>query len=140
MRIFYKAPKWEEVYQINGSLSGIRFLLGLLFWIWGLGGFPLVIVDMLELMGKLKEGVGVGSSSFLAAIAVVWIGGMVFFGMGALGRRRRSAARRNRRFDRAQSLEDRMLREVGEGRFEQALEGDLSASTPLLQRSQGGEP
>jgi hypothetical protein len=84
MRLFYKAPKWEEVYQINGNLSAIRFLLGLLFWIWGLGGFTLVIVDMLELIGKLKEGVGVGSSSFLAAIAVVWIGGMVFFGMGAL--------------------------------------------------------
>jgi hypothetical protein len=84
MGIFNRAPKWEEVYQINGSLSGIRFLLGLLFWVWGLGGFALVIVDMLELMSKLKEGVGVGSSSFLAAIAVVWIGGMVFFGMGAL--------------------------------------------------------
>jgi hypothetical protein len=28
--------------------------------------------------------VGVGSSSFLAALAVVWIGGMVFFGLGAL--------------------------------------------------------
>jgi hypothetical protein len=61
MRFFYKAPKWEEVYQINGSLSGIRFLLGLLFWIWGLCGFTLVIVDLVELMGKLKEGVGVGS-------------------------------------------------------------------------------
>lgn len=84
MKIFYKAPKWEEVYQINGSLSGIRFLLSLLFWIWGLSGFMLVIGSMLELMSKLKEGVGVGSSSFLAAIAVVWIGGMVFFGMGAL--------------------------------------------------------
>jgi hypothetical protein len=59
-------------------------LLGLLFWIWGFGGFTLVIVDMVELMSKLKEGVGVGSSSFLAAIAVVWIGGMVLFGMGAL--------------------------------------------------------
>ena len=44
----------------------------------------MVIIDLTELMGKLKDGVGVGSSSFLAAIAVVWIGGMVFFGMGAL--------------------------------------------------------
>jgi hypothetical protein len=84
MGLFGKAPKWEEVYQINGSLSSIRFLLGLLFWIWGLGGFAVVIVDLAELMSKLKDGVGVGSSSFLAAIAVVWIGGMVFFGIGAL--------------------------------------------------------
>ena len=84
MGLFGKAPKWEEVYQINGSLSGIRFLLGLLFWIWGLGGFAVIIVDLTELMSKLKDGVGVGSSSFLAAIAVVWIGGMVFFGLGAL--------------------------------------------------------
>lgn len=84
MGLFGKAPKWEEVYQINGSLSSVRFLLGLLFWIWGSGGFAVVILDMTELMSKLKDGVGVGSSSFLAAIAVVWIGGMLFFGMGAL--------------------------------------------------------
>jgi hypothetical protein len=84
MGLFGKAPKWEEVYQINGSVSGARFLLGLLFWIWGLGGFAVVIVDLTDLLSKLKDGVGVGSSSFLAAIAVVWIGGMVFFGIGAL--------------------------------------------------------
>jgi hypothetical protein len=41
-------------------------------------------MQLAEMMSKLKEGVGVGSSSFLAASAVVWIGGMVFFGLGAL--------------------------------------------------------
>ena len=83
-RIFHRAPRWEEVYQINGSLSGVRFLMGSLFWIWGLAGFALVLIQLTEMMSKLKKGVGVGSSSFLAALAVVWIGGMVFFGLGAL--------------------------------------------------------
>lgn len=44
----------------------------------------LVLVDAAETMSKLQTGVGVGQSSFLAAIAVVWIGGMVFFGIGSL--------------------------------------------------------
>ena len=84
MRIFHRAPRWEEVYQINGSLSGVRFLMGSLFWIWGLAGFALVLIQLTEMMSKLKECVGAGSSSFLAVLAVVWIGGMVFFGLGAL--------------------------------------------------------
>src|SRR3979411_2514249 len=84
MRLFYRPPRWEEVYQINGSLGEIRFFMGALFWIWGLAGFALVFVQLAEMMSKLKDGVGVGSSSFLAALALVWIGGMVFFGIGAL--------------------------------------------------------
>jgi hypothetical protein len=84
MRLFYRTPRWNEVYQINASMGAIRFLLALLFWIWGICGFALVAIQASEVFGKLKDGVGVGSSSFLAAIAVVWIGGMVFFGLGAL--------------------------------------------------------
>jgi hypothetical protein len=84
MGLFRRAPKWEQIYRIDGSTGGIRLLMGALFWIWGLGGFALVLTDLSELFGKLREGVGVGSSSFLAAIGVVWIGGMVFFGLGAL--------------------------------------------------------
>jgi hypothetical protein len=84
MQLFYRAPRWEEIYQINGSLGGVRFLMSMLFWIWGLAGFGLIFMQLAEMMSKLKEGVGVGSSSFLAASAVVWIGGMVFFGLGAL--------------------------------------------------------
>ena len=84
MRLFHKAPRWEEVYQINGSLSGIRFLMGAMFWIWGILGFMLVLFQLTSMMSKLKDGVGVGSSSFLTALAAVWIGGMVFFGLGAL--------------------------------------------------------
>lgn len=79
MRLIQKSPL-----PINGSIGAIRFLLGFLFWIWGLGGFSFVAIDLVAMLGKLKEGVGVGSSSFLAAVAVVWIGGMVFFGLGAL--------------------------------------------------------
>lgn len=84
MRLFYRAPRWEKVYQINRSLGAVRFLISMLFWIWGLPGFGFVFTQLAEIMSKLKDGVGVGSSSFLAALAVVWIGGMVFFGLCAL--------------------------------------------------------
>lgn len=84
MGILRRPTKLEEIYQITSRPGPTRFLMALLFWIWGIGGFILVGIDLAEVMGKLKEGVGVGSSSFLAALAVVWIGGMVFFGLAAL--------------------------------------------------------
>lgn len=63
MRLFYR-PRWNEVYQINASMGAIRFLMGLLFWLWGICGFALVAVQTSEVFNKLKDGVGVGSSSF----------------------------------------------------------------------------
>jgi uncharacterized membrane protein YhaH (DUF805 family) len=84
MGLFRSRQKWDEVYQIDSRTSGARFLLAILFWLWGIAGFFLIIVDAAETMSKLQTGVGVGQSSFLAALAVVWIGGMVFFGVGSL--------------------------------------------------------
>lgn len=84
MGLFRSKQQWAEVYQINPRSVGGRAFLAMLFWLWGIAGFFIVIVDALDTMSKLQSGVGVGQSSFLAAIATVWIGGMVFFGLGAL--------------------------------------------------------
>lgn len=84
MRLFIKAPRWNEVYQINGSMSVVRFLLSAAFWLWGIVGFAFVFVQFGDAVHSLRNSGGVGSSSFLAALAVVWIGGMVFFGLGSL--------------------------------------------------------
>jgi uncharacterized membrane protein YhaH (DUF805 family) len=84
MGLFRSRQKWDEVYQINSRTSGARFLLAMLFWLWGIVGFVLILLDAAETMSKLQTGVGVGQSSFLAALAVVWIGGMIFFGLGSL--------------------------------------------------------
>jgi hypothetical protein len=84
MGILRSRRKWDEVYQINSRASGLRFLLALLFWLWGIVGFLVILLDAADTMSKLQTGVGVGQSSFLAAVAVVWIGGMVFFGLGSL--------------------------------------------------------
>ncbi|MCP3383205.1 hypothetical protein NLM31_22825 [Bradyrhizobium sp. CCGUVB4N] len=84
MGLFGSRQQWNEVYLINTRRVVGRNFLAVLFWLWGIAGFFVVIVDALDTMSKLQSGVGVGQSSFLAAIAVVWIGGMVFFGLGAL--------------------------------------------------------
>jgi hypothetical protein len=84
MGLFRSRQKWDEVYQINSRTNGARLLLAMLFWLWGIVGFVMILFDAAETMSKLQTGVGVGQSSFLAALAVVWIGGMVFFGLGSL--------------------------------------------------------
>src|SRR3954449_11697731 len=84
MGLFRSRQRWDEIYQINQRTRGMRFVLAMLFWLWGIAGFAVIIFDAADTMSKLQTGVGVGQSSFLAALAVVWIGGMVFFGIGAL--------------------------------------------------------
>lgn len=48
-----------------------------LFALWGLGGFILII------LGMAGSG-GLGAAMVGAAGGILWIGGMVFFGIGAL--------------------------------------------------------
>lgn len=48
-----------------------------LFFIWGAIG---LICNLFALLGMVSAGsVGVGTSAFHSALALVWIGGMVFF-------------------------------------------------------------
>lgn len=56
-----------------------RILTGL-FWFWGIVGF---FVTFTYLLG-LPNNVGVGTSAYLAAVILMWIGGMFMFGVGAL--------------------------------------------------------
>ena len=75
---------WEEVYRAKPMNGFAQSFLVLCFWVWGFAGFAMVFLQFASTMAKTSEGVGVGSSSFLAAIALVWVGGLVFFGLGAL--------------------------------------------------------
>jgi hypothetical protein len=47
---------------------------------WGLGGLLLIGSEFVS----IPSGVGVGTSSYIAAQSVYWLGGMVLFGLGAL--------------------------------------------------------
>ncbi|WP_439373038.1 hypothetical protein [Bradyrhizobium sp. DASA03120] len=54
--------------------------LSALFWLWGVIGLLFNAGTLFGLTGS----VGVGISAYLTATSLIWIGGMVLFGMGAL--------------------------------------------------------
>jgi hypothetical protein len=55
-------------------------LLSVLFWLWGIIGLLFNAGSLSGLTGSI----GVGTSAYLAATSLIWIGGMVLFGVGAL--------------------------------------------------------
>src|SRR5690349_17136038 len=80
MAIFSKKQVWEPSFRVSSRAGAGRGFLTVLFWLWG--GFGLL--SNLFFLVSLGPSVGVGSSSFLSATSLVWIGGMVLFGLGAL--------------------------------------------------------
>lgn len=65
----------SRVGSAQGALRGA-------FWIWGCLGFAATALSSVSLF--IQTSVGVGSSSYVTAIATLWIGGMLFFGLGAM--------------------------------------------------------
>ncbi|WP_029083957.1 hypothetical protein [Bradyrhizobium sp. th.b2] len=56
-----------------------------LFAIWGSLGLLINIAIFMLMLANIGNGIGViGISSFAAAIVLLWIGVMVFFGLGSL--------------------------------------------------------
>jgi hypothetical protein len=53
-----------------------------LFAVWGGIGFLANLVNLLSLFTSTS--VGVGTSAYAGAIALIWIGGMLLFGLGSL--------------------------------------------------------
>jgi hypothetical protein len=78
--LFSKKPEWEETFRINALTRGGRGFCSVMFWIWGLGGLFLIGSEFVS----IPSGVGVGTSSYIAAQGVYWLGGMVLFGLGTL--------------------------------------------------------
>jgi steroid 5-alpha reductase family enzyme len=66
----------------NMSTSSSITAFRVVFILWGILGF---LVASLSIFGMLSSAsVGVGTSAFIAAGMLYWIGGMVFFGVGDL--------------------------------------------------------
>jgi hypothetical protein len=80
MGIFSKKSDWEETFRINAIGRSGRGFCSVTFWIWGLGGLIAIGFEFMS----IPAGVGVGTSSYIAAQSVYWLGGMVLFGLGAL--------------------------------------------------------
>jgi hypothetical protein len=69
--------EWTTQAVIQGA-RGRGFLI-VVFWLWGLFGLLANCRAYLMLSGNI----GVGTSTYLMLGALLWIGGMVLFGLGA---------------------------------------------------------
>jgi hypothetical protein len=72
--------KWETSALIDAEEGVLTTLCKVLFTIWALAGLLLNGIYFMS----LPPGVGVGTSAYVAAATLFWIGGMVMFGFGAL--------------------------------------------------------
>ncbi|HEY6832143.1 MAG TPA: hypothetical protein VI251_06595 [Pseudolabrys sp.] len=72
--------KYITAATIDGLQPTLRALLAVCFWLWGGFGLLLNVMYFLGLSGSIS----VGPSAYLAACLLLWIGGMVMFGLGAL--------------------------------------------------------
>ncbi|MCK1317195.1 hypothetical protein [Bradyrhizobium sp. 23] len=80
MGLFKRKEKWDRTFRLRSQQSAGRGLLACLFWLWGVVGLLFNAGTLFGLTGSI----GVGTSGLLAASALIWIGGMVLFGIGAL--------------------------------------------------------
>lgn len=75
-----KRPQWEKTFRLRSSHGAAKGALALLFWIWGLAGLVFNAAAVLGLTGSA----GPVTPAHLAATCLVWIGGMILFGVGAM--------------------------------------------------------
>jgi len=76
----FSNEKWERTFRLRSRQGIGRGFLSVLFWLWGTVG---LLFNAGALMG-LTGSIGVGTSAYLAATSLLWIGGMLLFGIGAL--------------------------------------------------------
>ncbi|WP_146207692.1 hypothetical protein [Bradyrhizobium sp. SUTN9-2] len=80
MGLFSRKEQWERTFRLRCHHTIAKDFLSALFWLWGIVG---LLFNAGALMG-LTGTVGVGTSAYLTATSLVWIGGMILFGMGAM--------------------------------------------------------
>ena len=61
--------------------SSYYYALVTLFWLWGTFGFLVNVGLYIDAVGK---SVGISTSAYMSATMLLWIGGMVLFGLGAV--------------------------------------------------------
>ena len=70
----------DKFYSIMPTVTTGRFWLIIGFWVWGLIGLIGGVIGYLN----LPSVVGVGTSGLFLVGEMLWIGGMVLFGLGGL--------------------------------------------------------
>lgn len=68
------------VSRLRPAQSSLRNMLIVFFWLWGAWGFFNVLLQF----ALLGDKVGVGSSAYLSVVTLIWIAGMLLFGIGSL--------------------------------------------------------
>ncbi|NYG49870.1 hypothetical protein GGD67_007369 [Bradyrhizobium sp. IAR9] len=80
MGLFKSKESWERTFRLRSHHGVSKGFLAVLFWLWGVVGLLFNAGTLFGLTGNI----GVGTSAYLTATCLVWIGGMVLFGIGAL--------------------------------------------------------
>ena len=80
MKLFKRKDAWERTFRLRSNHGASKGFLAVLFWLWGVIGLLFNAGTLFGLTGNI----GVGTSAYLTATCLVWIGGMVLFGIGAL--------------------------------------------------------
>ncbi|UFX41921.1 hypothetical protein HAP47_0021735 [Bradyrhizobium sp. 41S5] len=80
MGLFKGKDSWERTFRLRSNHGASKGFLAVLFWLWGVVGLLFNAGTLFGLTGNI----GVGTSAYLTATCLVWIGGMVLFGIGAL--------------------------------------------------------
>jgi hypothetical protein len=80
MGLFQRKESWERTFRLRSHHGASKGFLAVLFWLWGCVGLLFNAGTLFGLTGNI----GIGTSAYLTATCLVWIGGMVLFGIGAL--------------------------------------------------------
>ncbi|BBB96647.1 MULTISPECIES: hypothetical protein [Bradyrhizobium] len=80
MGLFKRNESWEHTFPLTSRYGAFRGILAVLFWLWGIPGLLFNASTLFGLTGNM----GVETSAHSTATCLVWIGGMVLFGNGAL--------------------------------------------------------
>jgi hypothetical protein len=75
-----KPPEWEKTFRLRGRCGISKGALTLFFWLWGLVGLLFNCGTLFGIAGIVE----VEKSTHLTATCLIWIGGMLLFGIGAL--------------------------------------------------------
>ncbi|MET4601088.1 hypothetical protein ABIB90_000539 [Bradyrhizobium sp. JR4.1] len=80
MGLFSRKEQWERTFRLRSHHTIAKGFLSAAFWLWGIVGLLFNAGTLFGLTGS----VGIGTSAYLTASSLIWIGGMMLFGIGAL--------------------------------------------------------
>ena len=72
----------ERRFEITNKIAPVRALLMVVFWLWG-AGYGFAIIGMVFEASRMIR-LGVGTSAAVSMHLLLWIGGILLLGIGAM--------------------------------------------------------